>query len=197
MVLGCNLIMNDEDKRLLSNFANRAMGGIGKPKEKKTSSKKVEIDALEKTDSSCVVKQEEKQYYEPEHKQAEDVFDKLFNKDSYQYKNDIFDKLNVVRKAFFYIFNSAINIFNKTVRQSTSNSAIIYVPRKYIGCPVTVVIWPKDSGLTDGIAGKNVDPEKVKRAEEKYLKYKATCEANRKKRENSFLKKAKEKENNL
>jgi putative transposon-encoded protein len=167
--------MDDITKRILSNFANRQVGGI--PPKKETTEEQKENVKIDSIDFYNPVKKirntpEKKQFYEPEHKKAEEVFDKLFNEQSYNYKVDIFEKMNIMRKAFFYCFGSAINIFQKTVKQTYTASGNIYVPRKYIGCPVTVIIWPKDSGISDTQTKQPFDQERSDRAQEKRKEWK-------------------------
>lgn len=53
-----------------------------------------------------------------------------------------FDKLHSVERAFKTIFGEAIQVFTKKVRAGgTSNN--VYVPKKFVGNPVTIIIWPK------------------------------------------------------
>lgn len=169
--------MNDEEKRLLSNFANRAVGGIPKQtKEQKIRQDKTKGKIIDPLYAEATKRpQEDKQFYEPEHGKVEEIFDKLFNESSYKYKTDIVEKLNTVRKAFFYIFNSSISVYYKMVKGNNGLSSAIYVPKKYKGCPVTVIIWPKDSGLS-GISSrknfpwKSLKPKPESKECEKYVK---------------------------
>ena len=57
-------------------------------------------------------------------------------------KKDIFEKINSVEETLKTIFGDSVHIETKTVKEGgTSNN--VYVPKKFSGNPVTIIIWDK------------------------------------------------------
>ena len=64
-----------------------------------------------------------------------------------------YSELILVAEAFKAMFSNNREVLTATVKPG-GTSGNVYVPRKYIGCPVTVVIW------VDGIKQEIPDNEK-------------------------------------
>lgn len=57
----------------------------------------------------------------------------------------LFAMLDAIHHSFRSIFGTSIGIFSKVAKNYGSTSSVVYLPRRYTGCPVTLIIWPKDS----------------------------------------------------
>jgi putative transposon-encoded protein len=61
-------------------------------------------------------------------------------------EKDIFEKINNVEETLKTIFGEAVHIETKTVKAGgTSNN--VYVPKKFAGNPVTLIIWDRPNGV--------------------------------------------------
>jgi len=66
-------------------------------------------------------------------------------------EKDQFEKINDAVETLKVIFGESVHIETKTVKAGgTSNN--VYVPKKYGGYPVTIIIWdkPNDMALEEG-----------------------------------------------
>jgi len=63
-------------------------------------------------------------------------------------ENDQFEKINNVEETLKTIFGDSVHIETKTVKAGgTSNN--IYVPKKFAGFPVTLIIWNNIKDIKD------------------------------------------------
>jgi len=57
---------------------------------------------------------------------------------------DEYEKMALIENAFQVIFKESIAVLTKVVRTGSNTSDVIYIPKKYAGYPVTVIIWNKE-----------------------------------------------------
>ena len=62
---------------------------------------------------------------------------------------DDYEKMDLVEKVFKAVFKDSIAVLTKTIRSGSNTSNNIYVPKKYKGHPVTIIIWNKQEEETE------------------------------------------------
>lgn len=63
-------------------------------------------------------------------------------------EKDIFERINNVEETLKTIFGNSVHIETKTVKSGgTSNN--VYVPKKFSGNPVTLIIWDQPKLLSE------------------------------------------------
>ena len=61
-------------------------------------------------------------------------------------EKDVYEKINQVEETLKVIFGDSVHIETKTVKAGGTSSNV-YVPKKYGGYPVTIIIWEKPEDI--------------------------------------------------
>lgn len=64
-------------------------------------------------------------------------------------KKDPFEKMVMVEETFATVFKDAVHLETKTVKVG-GTSGNVYVPKRFGGYPVTIIIWNKPEGVENG-----------------------------------------------
>ena len=74
---------------------------------------------------------------------------------------DFFHNLDMLHKCFRFVFGVSLGIFSKFAKNYGTSSSVIYLPRRYTGCAVTLIVWPKGILPSDFIVEQGLQPGNV------------------------------------
>jgi len=71
--------------------------------------------------------------------------------------DEIFENMAKIEEAFSLVFKDSVKIMTREVRHGSNTSNVVYVPKRYAGCPVTLIIWDKLKKVIRKEDDKNVE----------------------------------------
>ena len=74
----------------------------------------------------------------------EEFFEEIIAKHNDKLKNILtYNDIACVEEAFKVVFQKSTDIITKSVRRG-GTSCNVYVPKRFAGCPVTLIIWNRE-----------------------------------------------------